>query len=69
MFGEAFSLVVLDNEFTGLVVRLIFSVVGLELFVLIGGFDAFPKLLSWTVLELELAFLTSFGDRGSVGEV
>lgn len=46
MFGEAFSLVVQDNEFIGLVVRLIFSVVRLELFVLIGGFDEFPKLLS-----------------------
>jgi len=61
--------VVLDNEFNGLVVRLIFSVVRLELFVLIGGFREFRKLLSWTGIELELDFLTSFGDRGSVFEV
>lgn len=61
---------VLDNEFNGLVVRLIFSVVRLELFVLlIRDFHEFPKLLSWTVLELECAFLISFGDRGSVSEV
>lgn len=59
---------VFDNEVTDcLVVRLTFSVVRLELLVLIGGFHEFLKVFSWTVLVL--AFHPTFGDRDSVGDI
>ena len=59
---------IFDNEVTEcLVVRFNFSVIRLELLVLIGGFHEFPVCLSWTVPEL--AFLPKLGNRGCVSEV
>lgn len=58
---------VFDNEVPDCLVRLFFSVIRLELLVLIGGFHEFP--MFFVVLELEFACLTCLGDRGIVTEI